>query len=301
VNDVEGYDLLEGPVLESGDVADIDVELYSELAENVTFKPVLRIFPGTYEQQVSVQENTFADIVITPEELFVGQYDLPLEKLTPGVYTAVLAFEGANSNAIIPSIEARFIVDGLEPKIKTVRYGNTNLTETNNEFTVEVTYTDIPVNLRRNEDGTFRDARTAALFATSSNASVIGDASNALLPSGMSARVQINNATTNELLDVQQVAFGMQSPQKVVTFTQVTGVTELQIVVELSRNGEVTDSFSEIVTVATAEDRNFFADLWYAYPMYVIGGVTLVVVLMVVGTFVARRRRQDANRPVIRG
>ncbi len=301
INDEEGYDLLEGPVVEKGDVVDIDVELYSELTNAVAFKPMLRIFSGTYEQPDAVYEQTFGEVVVTPEEFFAGQYILPVANLDPGVYTAVLRFESTNQQAVVPVIEARFIVDGLLPKIQSVRYENTNLIVTDGAFAVQVTYADVPVNLRRNPDGSFRDAGTAALFATSSAGSVTGDAIDALLPSGMSARVQIADALTGGVIDVQHIDFDTRSPQLTVTFADVSGVSELAVTVELSQYGEVIDSFTETVSVVSAEKQNFFLDVWYKYPMYVISGIILLLLIIIIVAVVVRARRGNVTQPVIRG
>lgn len=294
VNDTEGYELLEGPTVATTESVLVDVEVYNTLSDAQTFIPTVQLFSGTHQDGELVAEIPLPQVTIPAGDTLYADYALPIETVAPGVYTAVVTFEPVASTARITPIEARIVIDGLQPKIKTVTYEDVNLTATDDTLSVRVEYTDVPINLRRAADGTFTDARTAALFATSTSASTVGDATSALLPNGIETVVRVTDAQRGTLLGEQRASFTNRSPVTTLSFDHVRNVTQLLVTVTLLRDGTVIDTFTDTVSVTTRQQYSWIRALLDKYPLQVIGGTVLIVLALIVGAIsnTVRKRKQ---------
>jgi hypothetical protein len=211
----------------------------------------------------------------------------PLD-LKPGVYTAVIEYVDSSGSSRTYPMEFRYIIEGIKPKIGEVVYNTIDLTVTD-EFLVKVSYLDIPLSFRMNEDGTFKDARVQK-FVTENKDFDINNLSESISEEimnlnkysveGMKAVVQIFNSKTDSIIESREIVFD-DTNEAVAGFDSFMEVDDLRVVVDLYQNNEIVDTYTENISVITNKYDTIFHKLWDMYQNIIVVSLSIILVIAV--------------------
>ncbi len=296
----EIFQLFEGPRVDSDEFASIYVYINNEKNESFSLIPRLKIFSGNSTNATEVFSKTFETVTIPSGETEIS-YPLDLS-FEPGVYTGVVEYFDAQGNSKSLPLEFRYIIDNnsLRAKISEVLYNSTNLVD--EDLLVSVSYTEPPINFRKNADGTYKDKRVEYYLELNKNFDInefvngTSEEFNGVEPTylseGMSAEVRVINMKNNSLLATNKIDF-IGSSEVAVGLGKIIDADQIFVEVDLLQNGEVVDSYSEIVAVETYQYKNIFDKLWHQYTSYILSALFLIVLIIII--VLVRRSNIDKN------
>lgn len=285
VNNEEFYDTLAGPTVDRTEKTELEVYLGNTTESAVQLQPTLRIVAGS----TSTGNEVFTEQVPTVSVPANGQYTfnvpLPVGSLSAGVYTVLLnaTHVGTGVPAFAP-LEVRLVVAGLTPKIEHVTYNTFDVTAPDASFDVSVTYLETPINFRTHSDGTPKDDRV--LWATEEKS-----VEEWIRAMGMSARIELKNVETGDVIAQQEVPF-TTATTVTVPFGRIVGTPNVDVHITLLQRGNEIDTFSEVITL-TVEERTSWQAWIDAYPLPILGGGIVLVCVLVLALGIGMLRRKN--------
>ncbi len=282
------FEALEGPVVNNKEKVEFNVFFQNNSGNGVALTPYMKVFSGNNPNGELILSKQYSSINLVPNEL-KKSHSLPAPlDLKPGVYTAVIEYVDSSGLSRTYPMEFRYIIEGIKPKIGEVVYNTTDLTITD-EFLVKVSYLDIPLSFRMNEDGTFKDARVQK-FVTENKDFDINNLSESISEEimnlnkysveGMKAVVQIFNSKTDSIIESREIVFD-DTNEAVAGFDSFMEVDDLKVVVDLYQNDEIVDTYTENISVITNKYDTIFHKLWDMYQNIIVVSLSIILVIAV--------------------
>lgn len=296
--------LREGPTISTEEKINIVTNLVSvQNLTNVTAN--LKIFEGPNTQGENVYNADLETFDLKSNILTAKNFSLPTS-FKAGVYTGILELK-KDGQPISTLLETRYIIagDDLKPKIGKISFNNADQNVID-RFVVNVTFDDVPINYRLDENGNFLDSRANNTSVknidslTTEQKEDIPTEDIYPLPNNLSLDVAIFDVETNRILDTRTVS-RLLNLSTDLEFPTIRNSDEIKILVNLKQNGEIIDS-KEVQTEISKRTKGgwMFLDLLFSDPKFasVAGGVILVIIIAIMLLITFIKKHKDINNVI---
>jgi hypothetical protein len=283
VGDDAPYNIQAGPTIEKEEPMAFIVSVTNTESSPVSLTGTLSIFQGSTVDGKAVSVENIETVTLAANQQQTLGHEISAQNLEPGVYTILFQLKDGTGVVRGLPVEGRFIVAGLQPKISAVTYNTSDFTEVD-KFIVGVEYTDVPFNIRLNDEGESMDPRAEAVFNTGL------DGVGYPLVEGMSVSVILSDPDTGEFIASETKKFSGSARTDLV-FDAIYDRTKIKIDTTLSKGDEIVDVDSFIIPVISGEKKMFDFNIL----LYGLGAVLLLAIIIILLVKVLKNKNNTNN------